>query len=47
VPYAPTNAELYAMILAGSTASVNSMRQTAQLTATPNDTDTETEGETR
>lgn len=45
VPYAPTNAELYAMILAGSTASVNSLRQTTQLTATPNDT--EAEGETK
>ena len=44
VPYCPTNAELYAMIRNGS-ASANSLRQTAQLTATPNDT--ETEGETK
>lgn len=44
-PYAPTNAELYAMILAGSAVSANSLRQTAQLTATPNDTGTE--GETK
>jgi len=47
VPYAPTNAELYAMILASSAASVNSLRQTAQLTTTPNDSNTETEGETK
>jgi hypothetical protein len=45
VPYCPTNAELYAMIRNGSAVSANSLRQTAQLTATPNDT--ETEGETK
>lgn len=41
VPYAPTLSELYAMIRNGSAASVNSMRQTAQLTQN------ETEEETR
>lgn len=47
VPYTPTLSELYAMIRNGSAVSANSLRQTAQLTATPNDNDTETEGETK
>ena len=47
VPYCPTLSELYAMVRNGSALSVNSLRQAAQLTATPNDNDTETEGETK